>query len=205
MSVSAHVAHLPHTQISRNDGLNAEAWRGNFKILVDAIELLDVNRSCWNDNGVWHEDCVFTSASNSLAERSERRCAMSHSEQTRVKWMMGELLLAIVLSLLLAMLLVTQLSGAAPMPRPEPTYIVSPWDGTFYAGEYAGAQPYVHVGSTIAPDTVVCVIEAMRPFPLRAGVEGTIRSVLVMDGEMVAAGQPLFLVDSPAIPIPTRP
>jgi acetyl-CoA carboxylase biotin carboxyl carrier protein len=119
--------------------------------------------------------------------------------------MMGELLLAILLSLLLAMLLVTQLSGAAPMPRPEPTFIVSPWDGTFYAGDYAGAQPYVHVGSTIAPETVVCVIEEMRPFRLSAGIEGTVRSVLVMDGEMVAAGQPLFLVDPPPIPIPAKP
>ena len=73
--------------------------------------------------------------------------------------------------------------------------IESPMVGTCYAAADPGAAPYVEVGSVVAPDTVVCIIEAMKVFnEIPAEVSGTIEQVLVTNEQAVEFGQPLFLV-----------
>ncbi|MBE3594624.1 MAG: acetyl-CoA carboxylase biotin carboxyl carrier protein [Candidatus Carbobacillus altaicus] len=75
------------------------------------------------------------------------------------------------------------------------TLIKSPMVGTFYAAPNPDAPPYVNVGDTVKPDTVVCIIEAMKLFnEIVADVEGTIVDILVQNGTLVEYGQPLFKV-----------
>ncbi len=73
--------------------------------------------------------------------------------------------------------------------------IHSPMVGTFYRAATPGAEPHVEVGDTVDPETVVCVIEAMKIInEIKAEVAGKVVEVLVEDGEPVEFGQPLFKV-----------
>ncbi|MDX1564877.1 MAG: acetyl-CoA carboxylase biotin carboxyl carrier protein [Phycisphaeraceae bacterium] len=74
--------------------------------------------------------------------------------------------------------------------------IKSPMVGTFYSAPSPDADPFVSVGSIVGPDTVVCLIEAMKVFQeiKPEDVAGTIEKILVSSGEAVEHGQPLFLV-----------
>ena len=73
--------------------------------------------------------------------------------------------------------------------------IRSPMVGTFYAGPDPDSPAFVQVGSTVGPNTVVCLLEAMKVFSeIKAETTGTVERVLVRDGEAVEYGQTLFLV-----------
>jgi len=75
--------------------------------------------------------------------------------------------------------------------------IRSPMVGTFYLSPDPNSPPYVKVGDTVGPDTVVCIVEAMKVFnQIPAEVSGKIVAVLVENGEPVEYGQPLFKVDT---------
>jgi len=104
-----------------------------------------------------------------------------------------------------------QLPTAVPTPQPaagEPVQataggepdggmlkITSPMVGTFYRAPSEGAEPYVSVGSIVEPDTVVCIVEAMKVMnEVKAEVSGEIAEVLVQNAEPVEFGQALFLV-----------
>ncbi|HNQ21619.1 MAG TPA: acetyl-CoA carboxylase biotin carboxyl carrier protein [Phycisphaerae bacterium] len=86
----------------------------------------------------------------------------------------------------------------APPPPPEEKKLIpisSPMVGTFYASSAPDALPYVSTGSVVEPETVVCVLEAMKVFnEIKADVEGTIETILVKNEQAVEYGQPLFLV-----------
>ena len=74
--------------------------------------------------------------------------------------------------------------------------IKSPMVGTFYAQPEPGAEPYVRVGTAIAPGTTLCIIEAMKIMnPIDAEVSGVIREIAVQDSQPVEYGQVLFKVD----------
>lgn len=73
--------------------------------------------------------------------------------------------------------------------------IPSPMVGTFYTASSPDTPPFVKVGSAVGPDTVVCIIEAMKVFnEIKADVSGTIEQVLVKNEQAIEFGQPLFLV-----------
>jgi len=73
--------------------------------------------------------------------------------------------------------------------------IKSPMVGTFYSAAGPDSPAFVTAGSRVEPDTVVCIIEAMKVFnEIKAEVSGTIERVLVNNGQPVEYGQPLFLV-----------
>ena len=73
--------------------------------------------------------------------------------------------------------------------------IDSPMVGTFYTSPNPDADPFVKVGDQVTPDTVVCIIEAMKVFnEIKAECSGTIARVLVSNGESVEFGQKLFLI-----------
>ncbi|WP_062104717.1 acetyl-CoA carboxylase biotin carboxyl carrier protein [Bacillus niameyensis] len=73
--------------------------------------------------------------------------------------------------------------------------ITSPMVGTFYHASSPDVPAYVEVGSKVKPDTIVCIVEAMKLFnEIEAEVEGEIVEVLVNNGQLVEYGQPLFLV-----------
>ena len=68
--------------------------------------------------------------------------------------------------------------------------------GTFYSSPSPNAEPFVKVGDSVDPDTVVGIIEAMKVMnEIKSDVKGTIKKVLVSAGEAVEFDQPLFLVE----------
>ncbi len=86
-------------------------------------------------------------------------------------------------------------SAAGAAQAPGTTTIKSPMVGTFYRQGSPESDPYIETGDTVTPDTVVCLIEAMKVFnEIKAETEGEIVEVLVNDGEAVEFGQPLFVV-----------
>jgi len=90
-----------------------------------------------------------------------------------------------------------QQAGAAGEPAEEDGLIAieSPMVGTFYSSPNPDAPPFVNVGDEVDPDTVVCLLEAMKIFnEIKAEQSGTIRKVCVESGASVEFGQPLFLI-----------
>jgi acetyl-CoA carboxylase biotin carboxyl carrier protein len=82
--------------------------------------------------------------------------------------------------------------GAAPESSKE---IKSPMVGTFYAAPSPDAPPYVTAGQEITPDTVVCIIEAMKVMnEIKAEMSGVVAEVLAENGKPVQFGQTLFRV-----------
>jgi len=78
---------------------------------------------------------------------------------------------------------------------PQSVSIESPMVGTYYASNAPDAPPFVSLGSFVQPNTIVCIIEAMKVFTdIPAGVSGTVAEVLVKNGQAVEYGQPLFRV-----------
>ena len=72
--------------------------------------------------------------------------------------------------------------------------IKSPMVGTFYSAHDPDSPPYVDAGANVTPDTVVCIVEAMKVFnEIKAEISGTIEKVLVKNEQPVEYGQPLFL------------
>ncbi len=90
--------------------------------------------------------------------------------------------------------------AAAPAPAPEAPAsnlleIKSPIVGTFYSSPSPEDPAFVQKGSKVGPDTVVCIVEAMKVFnQITADLSGTIEEVLVSNGDPVESGQPLFRV-----------
>jgi acetyl-CoA carboxylase biotin carboxyl carrier protein len=71
--------------------------------------------------------------------------------------------------------------------------IKSPMIGTFYRSPSPESAPYVDVGTEVNPDTVVCIIEAMKVMnEIKAEAKGVITQVLVENAKPVEFGQPLF-------------
>ena len=88
---------------------------------------------------------------------------------------------------------------SAPAAANRATTIDAPMLGTFYRASTPGATPFVEVGSTVAPDTVVCLIEVMKMMnSVKAGVAGTVVEVCAGNAELVEYGEPLFRVDPAA-------
>ena len=73
--------------------------------------------------------------------------------------------------------------------------IKSPTVGTFYAAPSPDDPPFVTVGTKVSPDTIVCIVEAMKVFnQIPAEVSGTIEELLASNGDPVEFGQPLYRV-----------
>jgi acetyl-CoA carboxylase biotin carboxyl carrier protein len=84
----------------------------------------------------------------------------------------------------------------APPPLPVPSNeldIKSPMIGTFYRAPSPESAPYIEVGTEVQPDTVVCIIEAMKVMnEIKAEAKGVITQVLVENAKPVEFGQALF-------------
>lgn len=98
--------------------------------------------------------------------------------------------------------------AAAPVPAAAPVAaaeapaavsretIDSPLVGTVYRAPSPEAAPFVKVGDKVSPDTVVCIVEAMKVMnEIKAEKSGVIRDILVENGSAVEFGQPLFVIE----------
>lgn len=71
----------------------------------------------------------------------------------------------------------------------------SPMLGTFYSAPKPGEPAFVQPGEDVQSDAVLCIIEVMKLMnSVSAGEAGTIRRVLVRDGDLVEYDQPLFVL-----------
>ncbi len=71
--------------------------------------------------------------------------------------------------------------------------IPSPIVGTFYRSPSPTSEPFVTLGSSVSPDTTVCIIEAMKLMnEIQAETTGVIAKIYVENGQPVEYGQPLF-------------
>jgi len=85
---------------------------------------------------------------------------------------------------------------AALRPSDDLSVIASPMLGTFYRAESPGAKPFIEIGSSVEPDTTVCIIEVMKMMnSVPAGVSGTIVEICATNAQLVEYGQPLFRVE----------
>jgi acetyl-CoA carboxylase biotin carboxyl carrier protein len=86
----------------------------------------------------------------------------------------------------------------APAPAPAPSdelEIKSPMIGTFYRAPSPEAAPYAQVGAEVTPETVVCIIEAMKVMnEIKAEAKGVITQVMVENAKPVEFGQALFKI-----------
>jgi acetyl-CoA carboxylase biotin carboxyl carrier protein len=107
---------------------------------------------------------------------------------------------------------------AAPAPAPTPAHpgthlgtqattaaaqdqdlhiIPSPIVGTFYRSPSPTADPFVKIGSNVGPESVVCIIEAMKLMnEIQAEATGEVVKIYVENGQPVEYGQPLFGIRS---------
>jgi acetyl-CoA carboxylase biotin carboxyl carrier protein len=86
-------------------------------------------------------------------------------------------------------------AAAQPAPVEEESLhvIISPIVGTFYRSPSPTAEPFVRLGSHVDPDSVVCIIEAMKLMnEIQAETTGEIAKIYVENGQPVEYGQPLF-------------
>jgi acetyl-CoA carboxylase biotin carboxyl carrier protein len=96
-------------------------------------------------------------------------------------------------------------SGVAAIPlttTPGPsaagvgdTEIKSPMIGTLYRAPSPESANYVEIGSEVNPDTVVCIIEAMKVMnEIKAEVRGVITDILTDNAKPVEFGQAIFKI-----------
>lgn len=87
---------------------------------------------------------------------------------------------------------------AAPVQAAAPsntTEIKSPMIGTFYRAPSPESGNYVEIGTEVNPDSVVCIIEAMKVMnEIKAEVRGVITEILIDNAKPVEFGQPIFRV-----------
>lgn len=90
---------------------------------------------------------------------------------------------------------VTAPPPSAPDSDADLIPIKSPMVGTVYLKPAPDARQYVSTGAQVGPETVVCLIEAMKVFnEIKAETSGTVVKIVVTDGQTVEFGQPLFYV-----------
>jgi acetyl-CoA carboxylase biotin carboxyl carrier protein len=85
-------------------------------------------------------------------------------------------------------------SGLAPAAADEDLFkITSPIVGTFYRSPDPEKDPYVKEGTRVTPETVVCIVEAMKLMnEIQAETTGEVVKVYVENGQPVEYGQALF-------------
>jgi acetyl-CoA carboxylase biotin carboxyl carrier protein len=90
-------------------------------------------------------------------------------------------------------------SAAVPVAAPAAATghaVKSPMVGTFYRSSSPGAPAFVEVGAQVKEGDTVCIIEAMKILnEIEADKSGTVRQVLVENGQAVEYGQPLLVIE----------
>ena len=90
---------------------------------------------------------------------------------------------------------------AAPAPAAAPAAdhanaVKSPMVGTAYLASEPGAKPFASVGQQVAAGDTLLIVEAMKVMnPIVAPAAGTVKAVLVEDGQPVEFDQPLVVVE----------
>jgi acetyl-CoA carboxylase biotin carboxyl carrier protein len=101
-------------------------------------------------------------------------------------------------------------AAAAPVAEPAPVavpasaattevsghVVKSPMVGTFYRASSPGAKPFVEIGDTIKEGETICIVEAMKILnEIETDKGGTVKQILVENGQAVEYGQPLYVIE----------
>lgn len=79
---------------------------------------------------------------------------------------------------------------------PSGHVVKSPMVGSFYRSPSPGSAEFVQVGQTVSAGETICIIEAMKILnQIEADKSGTIKAILVDNGEPVEYDQPLFVIE----------
>ncbi|MEI6317817.1 MAG: acetyl-CoA carboxylase biotin carboxyl carrier protein [Pseudomonadota bacterium] len=85
--------------------------------------------------------------------------------------------------------------AAEPAAAPEGHVVKSPMVGTFYRSNSPGGKAFVDVGQSVAAGEALCIIEAMKLMnEIESDAAGTIKAILVENGQPVEYGEPLFVI-----------
>jgi acetyl-CoA carboxylase biotin carboxyl carrier protein len=83
---------------------------------------------------------------------------------------------------------------AAPAGPPAGA-LTSPMVGTAYLSPEPGAAPFVKAGDRVNKGQTVLIIEAMKVMnPIQAPVSGTVKDILIADGQPVEFGEALMVI-----------
>jgi acetyl-CoA carboxylase biotin carboxyl carrier protein len=78
---------------------------------------------------------------------------------------------------------------------PEGHVVKAPMVGTFYRSPSPDAKAFVEVGQAVKEGDTICIIEAMKLMnEIEADASGTVKAILVENGQPVEYGQPLFIL-----------
>jgi len=85
--------------------------------------------------------------------------------------------------------------SAEPAAAPEGHVVKAPMVGTFYRSPSPDAKAFVEVGQTVKEGDTICIIEAMKLMnEIEADASGSVKAILVENGQPVEYGQPLFIL-----------
>lgn len=97
-------------------------------------------------------------------------------------------------------------ASSAPLPipesaistldnEPEENLVRSPMVGTFYRTPAPGSEPFIQKGEQVKTGDILCIIEAMKILnQIEAEREGTVKRIMVENGQPVEYHQPLFVI-----------
>ena len=91
-------------------------------------------------------------------------------------------------------------AAAAPVAEPPPAdtghVVKSPMVGTFYRSANPNSPPFAEVGTQVKEGQTLCIVEAMKLMnEIESDKAGTVKAVLVENGQPVEYGQPLFVIE----------
>jgi acetyl-CoA carboxylase biotin carboxyl carrier protein len=89
-----------------------------------------------------------------------------------------------------------QVDNAGPSAPDHANAVRSPMVGTVYLAAEPGAKPFASVGQSVAAGDTLLIVEAMKVMnPITAPSAGTVKAVLVDNGQPVEFDQPLVVVE----------
>jgi acetyl-CoA carboxylase biotin carboxyl carrier protein len=78
----------------------------------------------------------------------------------------------------------------------HPGVVPSPMVGTAYWASEPGAKPFIEVGSKVSVGQTLLIIEAMKTMnQIPSPRAGTVKQILIEDGQPVEFGEPLVIIE----------
>jgi acetyl-CoA carboxylase biotin carboxyl carrier protein len=85
--------------------------------------------------------------------------------------------------------------AAEPAAEPDGHVVKAPMVGTFYRSGSPDSPSFVEIGQAVKQGDTLCIIEAMKLMnEIEADITGTIKAIMVENGQAVEFGQPMFLI-----------
>jgi acetyl-CoA carboxylase biotin carboxyl carrier protein len=92
--------------------------------------------------------------------------------------------------------LAAEAAAAAEAEAAAGHVVKSPMVGTFYRSPSPGAPAFIEQGAVVKAGDTLCIIEAMKLLnEIEADVGGTVKRILVENGQPVEYGQALFIIE----------